>query len=236
MTTIGIRPDVRAMPARETIIRRALLACGILSSLLYLATDILGGLRYEGYSFVNQAISELGAIGAPSKPLVDPLFLIYALLVLMFGIGLFREAWARNRSLRITAWMLISLGGLDLAIGVFADPALFAMRQRGTGSIATDAPHIIVTGVQVLLLLVAIGFGAFALGNRFRSYSIATMVTAILFGLATSQYAPRLAAGLSTPGLGILERINVYAFMLWVAVLGIALLKRPRLTLRRTKQ
>jgi hypothetical membrane protein len=218
------------------MIRRALLACGILSSLLYLATDILGGLRYEGYSFVNQAISELGAIGAPSKPLVDPLFLIYALLVLMFGIGLFREAWARNRSLRITAWMLIALGAVGLAVGIFAGPTLFAMRQRGTGSLATDSPHIILTGVQVLLLLSAIGFGALALGSRFRVYSIATLVTVIIFGVATSQYAPRLAAGLSTPGLGILERIDVYSSMLWVAVLGIALLKRPRLTLRRTEQ
>src|SRR5512141_890168 len=147
MTTIGIRPDVRAMPARENMIRRALLACGILSSLLYLATDILGGMRYEGYSFVNQAISELAAVGAPSKPFVDPLFLIYTLLVLVFGIGLFREAWARNRSLRITAWMLIALGDVGLAVGVFAGPTLFAMRQRGTGSLTTDAPHIILTGV-----------------------------------------------------------------------------------------
>jgi hypothetical protein len=36
--------------------------------------------------------------------------------------------------------------------------------------------------------------------------------------------------------LGILERIDVYASMLWVAMLGVALLKRPRLPLRRTEQ
>lgn len=236
MTTIGIRPNVRAMPARETSIRRILLACGIFSSLLYVATDVLGGLRYEGYSFVNQAISELGAVGAPSKPFVDPLFVIYDVLVLAFGIGLFREAWARNRSLRITALALIALGAIGLAAGVFAGPNLLAMRQRGTGSLATDAPHIILTGIEVLLLLIAIGFGALSLGSRFRIYSISTLVTVILFGIATSQYAPRLAAGLSTPGLGILERIDVYASMLWVAMLGVALLKRPRLPLRRTEQ
>ena len=40
--------------------RRVLLTCGILAPLLYLATDILGGLRYPGYRFTAQAVSELG--------------------------------------------------------------------------------------------------------------------------------------------------------------------------------
>jgi hypothetical protein len=62
----------------RSIVRQALLVCGLLSSLLYIATDILGGLRYDGYSFTSQAISELAAIGAPSKPFVDPLFIVYA--------------------------------------------------------------------------------------------------------------------------------------------------------------
>jgi hypothetical protein len=79
MTTIGMTPDLRrtmARPGRSgSMVRQVLLACGILSSLLYLATDVLGGLRYEGYSFTSQAISELMARGAPSEPLVDPLFL-----------------------------------------------------------------------------------------------------------------------------------------------------------------
>lgn len=49
----------------------------------------------------------------------------------------------------------------------------FQMEQRGAGSLATDAPHIVITGALVLLLL-AMGFGAFALGRRFRVYSFAT--------------------------------------------------------------
>ena len=58
--------------------QQALLACGILSSLLYVATDILGGLRYEGYSFTSQAISELMAVRAPSEAFVDPLLIAYS--------------------------------------------------------------------------------------------------------------------------------------------------------------
>jgi hypothetical membrane protein len=207
--------------------QRVLLACGVVSSLLYIATDLLGGLRYEGYSFTSQAISELGAIGAPSKAFVDPLFTAYQLLVLVFGVGLLREAAGRNRALHFAATMLAGYGAIGFA-AVFAGRNRFAMQMRGAGSLATDAPHIILTAVLLLMLLLAIGVGAYALGRRFRIYSFVTLLTVIAFGAVTGTYAARLAAGQATPGLGIFERIDVYAAMLWVAVLSVALLPRPR--------
>jgi hypothetical protein len=57
------------------MVRKVLLAGGILSSLLYVATTIVEAMRREGYSPASQAVSELSAIGAPSRPLVVPLFL-----------------------------------------------------------------------------------------------------------------------------------------------------------------
>ena len=73
------RGRVSTQPVRNTRrVREALLVCGILSSLLYVATDILGGLRYEGYSFTSQAISELMAVRAPSEAFVDPLLIAYS--------------------------------------------------------------------------------------------------------------------------------------------------------------
>ena len=76
--------------------RKTLLVCGILSSLLYVATDVLGGMRYPGYSFTSQAVSELMAIGAPSEAFVDPLFIAYGVLVLAFGVGVLREGVGRT--------------------------------------------------------------------------------------------------------------------------------------------
>ena len=232
MTTIGImtqdRSRAHAQPARtRSIARQALLLCGVLSTLLYIATDVLGGLRYDGYSFTSQAISELAAIGAPSKSFVDPLFIAYDALALVFGIGILREAAGRNRALFITSAMLVSYGAIGLAVVILAGPDLFAMHQRGAGSLVTDAPHIILTGVLVLILLLAMGFGAFALGKRFRIYSLASLMTLLVFGALTSTFAARLAAGEPTRGMGIVERIDVYSALLWLAVLSIALLRRP---------
>ena len=46
--------------------QKILLGCGILSSVLYFAGDVVMSLTYEGYSYLHQTVSELNAIGAPT--------------------------------------------------------------------------------------------------------------------------------------------------------------------------
>src|SRR5215218_6031814 len=106
-------------------IRKLSLTCGVLSSLLYVATDVLGGIRYPGYSFSSQAVSELMAAGAPSESFVDPLFITYGVLALAFGAGVIREAGGRSRALRITGALLIGYAVIGLA-----GPTFFEMGQR----------------------------------------------------------------------------------------------------------
>lgn len=108
------------------MVRRGLLLCGIVSPLLYAVADTLAGLRWDDYSFRDQTISELGAIGAPSRPLFAPLLVVVYLLFTAFGIGVRKSAQNRPR-LRVAAGFLIGLGVLALTVGQFA-----AMRPRGT--------------------------------------------------------------------------------------------------------
>ncbi len=58
-------PDVCAF-AWATI--KALLLCGVLSSLLYVATDAVAIWLYDGYGYTDQNYSELLATGAPTRP------------------------------------------------------------------------------------------------------------------------------------------------------------------------
>jgi hypothetical protein len=74
-------------------------------------------------------------------------------------------------------------------------------------------------------MLLAIGFGAAAFGKRFRLYSIATIALLLVFGALTGLEAPRIAANLPTPWVGVWERINIGVFLLWVVALAIALLR-----------
>ena len=49
------------------MVRKTLLGCGIVSSVLYVVTDVLGTLRYRSYSYADQTFSELTAQGAPTR-------------------------------------------------------------------------------------------------------------------------------------------------------------------------
>lgn len=200
------------------MVRKFLLVCGILASLMYVASDIAAALNWAGYSYTAQSVSELRAIGAPTRPLLVPILLIYALLEIAFGVGV-RRAAGQKRPLRIAGGLLIVLGIVDVVA------PFFPMHLRGTESTLTDTLHISITVVTVLLILLIIGFGAAAGGKRFRLYSIATILILFVCGAWAFLDAPRIAANLPTPWVGVRERINIYGYMLWMLVLAITLVR-----------
>lgn len=208
------------------MVPKVLLVCGIVSSLLYVATTILGAVVWEGYSSTSQSISELSAIDAPSRPLVVPLMLTYSVLVIAFGLGVWGSA-GQKRALRVVGGLLVGSGVIDLTA------PFFSMQLRGEGTLATDTMHLVLTAVTVFFILLTIGFGATGFGKRFLLYSIGTILILLVFGALAGQDAPQAAANLPTPWMGVTERINIYGSMLWRAVLAIALLRvlvqRPRI-------
>jgi uncharacterized protein DUF998 len=203
------------------VLRKSLLICGVLSSLLYLLMNIIVPLEWPAYSSASQTISELSAVGAPTRPLWVLLGFAYTLLVIAFGCGVWTAA-PRNRSLRIVGALMI-VYGLTGLIWPFAP-----MHLRGAEFTPSDAMHIVLGGVTVLLMLLATGFGAAAFGKRFCIYSVATLVTVVVFGVWTGLDAPRIAANLPTPWIGISERISLGVYLLWIVVLATVLLSNPR--------
>jgi hypothetical protein len=213
----SVAPSPSANARSPTRARRLLLACGIVSSLLYVAINVLGAMRWQGYSSTSQTVSELFAIGAPSRSLVVPLGIAYDVLLVAFGMGVWQSA-GRRRALRVTAGLLVALG----ALGMVWPP----MHLRGAEPTLTDALHIVFAVATVLFTLVAVGAGATALGKGFLLYSIVTIVVLIVFGGLAGLEGLRLEAQLPTPWLGITERINIGGTLLWVAVLAACLLRR----------
>lgn len=205
-------------------LRKLLLMCGILASLLYVATDILAGMLWEGYSFSSQAISELSAIGAPTRPLVVTLGIMYDMLLIAFGLCVWVIASGGQR--RRSALRLV--GGVLVTIGVvgFVWAPLFPMHLRGAEMTFTDTMHWAIAGVVVLLILVMITLGAIAYRRWFRLYSIGTLVTLLVVGMwSIFVGGAQIAAEQPTPFFGLMERITVYGYLAWVAVLAIVLLR-----------
>ncbi len=215
------------------MIRKVLLACGIASSLLYVASTILGARRWERYSSTSHTVSELSAIGAPSRSLVVPLGLAYDVLVIAFAFGVWGSAGGK-RALRVVAGLLGGYGVVGLA-GPFVPMHRREALAVGQGSL-TDRMHIIVTMVLVLFILLIVGIGATVFGKRFRLYSIGTLLILLVFGALAGKDGPRVAANLPTPWIGLTERVNIFGFLFWVVVLAIGLLRSQRTTVPRNEE
>ena len=153
------------------MLRKTLLACGALSSLLYIGADVVASLVYPDYhSFTAQAISELTANGAPTKGLIA---------------------------------------------GPFSD-----MNLRGSEWMLTDTLHIAATVVIVLCIFGGVMFATSALGRGFFRYSIGTLITLAVFGVIAGLQGVRLAVGEPTPWFGVVERIHIGAYLLWMFILA----------------
>ena len=202
---------------------KVLLICGIFAPILYISTDIFLGLISPGYSFNSQAISELSAIGAPTRLSWIVMTFIFNPLLTAFGFGVLKAA-KEKRSLHITGILLTIWGFLGF-VWLF-----FPMHQRGEIGSTTDTMHLVMAGVTVFLLTLFIGLGSATNGKKFRLYSILTILVMLFFGAMTGQQAPRVAAQLPTPWMGIMERISVYLPMIWVFVLATTLLRVKKLS------
>jgi hypothetical protein len=202
---------------------KALLACGVAYSVSFVAFgDLLASLLYGDYDPVDQTISELSARGASTRPLLVVLGPIWSALLVAFGIGVLRAA-NDNRLLRVTGGLLIAHGVVNVLW------FWFPMTARGdfvSGSPEwNDVGHLALVTWAGLFALAEIGCGAAALKRRFRVYSIVTVGTALVFGGLTGAQAANLVDGESTPLMGVYERVNVGAWLLWIAVLSVMLLR-----------
>jgi hypothetical membrane protein len=205
------------------MVRKVLLICGIVSSVLYIAVDALGTLRYPGYRYTEQQFSELTAAGSPVRLLMIALSVIpYTLLVAAFAVGVWASARPKGAG-PITGAMLLGYAAFGMG-GGWITPMntreALAAGERGL----RNAMHVPMTAVMSLFMLVAMGFGATLLGKGFRYYSYATIAILIVFGVLTSLQAGKMVADEPTPWMGLTERINIYATMLWVVALAIGLL------------
>src|SRR5829696_1050768 len=209
------------------MVRRFLLGCGIVSSVWYVITDLIGTLRYPGYRYADQEFSELTAQGSPVRLLMIALNEIpYTLLVAAFAVGVWRSA-APKRTARITAAMLIGYALTGMVTGVIFPMNTREVLAAGEGTLR-NAMHPPGTIVMSLFFVLAVGFGSTLLGKRFRYYSYGTILTLIVFGVLTSLQVGQMETNQPTPLMGLEERINIYATMLWVAVLAIGLLRAQK--------
>lgn len=219
MTTAGAQLNWTSDSTAERSIslRRILVGCGIVGAALYPLSDIFATTRYPGFSYRDQAVSELFAIGAPTSTLVVSLFTLSSSLLFLFAIGMWMSANGR----RLVRWiaLMMALNAIDaLVLWNF-----FPMHMRGVEPTFTDTMH----GVLAIdpFVLTAMVLGAIAARGRFRVYTVATIVFTTLLAFRAIYFVSAFLAQQPTPWMGAAERTGQYATNLWYAVLAVVLLR-----------
>ncbi|HLO15405.1 MAG TPA: DUF998 domain-containing protein [Anaerolineales bacterium] len=205
------------LTVRRLTLQKVLFICGILYFPLYFTGHILAGMQLEGYSHLDQMVSELSAIGVPTRPLLDVFGIAGNVLLIAFGMGVW-DASGDKRPLRATGIMIAVLG--VLAFSWWFAP----MSSRASEKGANDIAHVAIAYTEVLLLMLIIGFGSAADGRWFRVYSILTILASLAAGIWVGTQVPLIAQGLPTPWAGAIERMSVYGPLVWMMVLAIILL------------
>jgi len=222
MPNIAIRdvsPFVRTRSTGEhgLALRRVLLVCGIVGAALYPLSDIFAATRYPGFSYRDQAVSELFAIGAPTSALVVPLFSLSSALLFLFAIGIWMSADG-TRSVRVMAVMM----GLN-TIDALVLWNLFPMHMRGVQPTMTDTMHGILAVDPFVLALVVLA--AIHFRGWFRAYTIVTIAFTTALAIFSISYVSAVIANQPTPWMGATERASQYAMNLWYATLAAVLMR-----------
>lgn len=198
--------------------KKLLLLSGMFAAVVYAGTVILGGLIRPGYSHLSEAISELVAEGAPNRSLLSSLFLIYNLLLSAFGLGIFLKTKAEPRGqksgyLGSLALVLVGMAGISMELAFPQDPGGIPTTFAGT-------MHLIMAGVASLgtmigVLMLGLWFRNFSDLNGLAAYSIVSAAVIFISGGLTAA-----AMANNFPFFGILQRITIGAFILWLFVVG----------------
>jgi Protein of unknown function (DUF998) len=208
--------------------KKLLMLCGSFAAVIYVGTMILGGLLRPGYSHISMAISELVADGAPNRALLSSSFLVYNILLTVFGVGLFLKVNSQSRG-RISGFV----GSLALVLvgvaGILMELA-FAQEPGGTATSFTGIMHFVMAGIASLGTMVALlGIGLwFRNIPEMKSYVLYSIISvAIIFISGGSSV---LAMANHSLLFGLIERITIFTFTLWMFVIGLKMFQLENAT------
>ncbi|QXI40093.1 DUF998 domain-containing protein [Pseudomonas xantholysinigenes] len=194
---------------------RTLLSLGLLIPLWLFTGVTLTALAYPGYSHIDQAMSQLGAVGAPTQWIsawVNNLPL--GVLFVLFAIGLARR-FAGSRLAQLSAVLIAVHGLASFATGYFACDAGCAPEQPSI----SQQVHNLAGLVMFLSLTLASALWGW-LGKRLLgspAFGWFSVLCVVLAGVTLAMMGKAFGEG---HGFGLYQRLNYAVSVGWVTGLA----------------
>lgn len=198
---------------------------GIISLLSYTAMVVFSPLAYPGYDWLSMAVSDLTAVGAPSKDLAEQLNALFgpcavvSVMAVCVGVNTCMSKLLKKGVYCFAAMEWVTVVGYKM----------FPLVQEQPMSYFQNVMHIIVTILVVLLSiisLVLIGIGA-------RKEPLISL-SCLAFGCLAMMMIGAIGTGAMPKSVfGLFERLSTFSAVIFNAVLGFYLLKDRFITIRK---
>jgi hypothetical protein len=189
---------------------------------MYVFLYVLGGALRPGYSHISDSVSELLTPGAPNKRLLAVIQVVYALLHVLFGLGV---VWVVSGlaggkvSGLIGAWAIVAIGVATVGTAIFPQDA------EGTPATTPGQLHkalvfgVLVPGSIVSTVFLGVWSSQAGVFCGFDVYSYITAGLIVVMGGVGG-------ATLRTRFAGLSERVAAVVTHQWLFVLALLLLLR----------
>jgi len=200
--------------AKVRMKEKFLFLTGILGPIVYILNVVLGGIITPNYSHIQNAVSELTQRGAPNIVILSALFVVSAILILLFGIAIMMRYKHQNRR-------LYTGGVLIVFYGIFAATlaSVFPQDPLGEESTFPGTMHLVIAGVTAFVIMGGILLSGLGMDKQtgtwrhFKLYSVITVILVFAFGAPT----PILIMN-KIELLGLFERLTQLAYLQWFVV------------------
>ena len=191
--------------------------CGIISLLSYTAMVIFSPLAYPGYNWMSMAVSELSAVGAPSKELAGQLNALFGPCALVSVMAVcVAIAGSKTKLFRVGIYLFVAM---EWCCNVGYE--CFPWTSSGNEVSFQNVMHIAVTAAVVVLSiasLVVIIIGAKKDNQKTIEVWAIISLAAMLGGAVGTSILPQMV-------FGIAERISTFSVVVFNAILGTELLR-----------
>jgi len=200
-------------------LRTVLAACGVIAPLLFVVLVLVAAGQYDGYNHAEQAISELGGAGADESIVQNTNFFIVGVLIMAFAGGLC--GGIRHTGASRLGPLLIVIFALSAGVGnalLPCDPGCEFESTKGSLHNITGLAGFLSAVAGMLLIS-----GGLKQDERWRSLHPYTLVTVVAALVSLAVWIGSKANDLESVD-GLLQRIFLGIWLLWIEVMALRLL------------
>ena len=194
---------------------------GIIGPIVFLLNDIIGSIITQGYSPIVNAVSELTQAGSKNAVLLSSLFIIAAMGLVVFAIGIVSHYNFRQNKLMFMGRIFIIFLGIFSALS----GSIFPMDPFGEEATFPGEMHKTLTGINIGLIILAIpiiGIGLYR-EKQWKLFRLYSIITVIIMGTCGGLTSVLMMNDIEL--LGLFERITIYGYQSWIFILAFLLLK-----------